>query len=131
ALRERSPGRAGPRGRRAGGGGGRVSVTRAVGVESSRLPYVDADVLVAPFFADDRPLRGPAAWADWRLCGLLDDAVAAGRLPTGLGEATLAPSGGRRAAPRGVALRPGPPRPAGGLPAPPPPAPPPPPPPPP
>jgi len=77
-----------------------VSVTLAVGVESSRLPYVDADVLVAPFFADDRPLRGPAAWADWRLCGLLDDAVAAGRLPTGLGEATLAPSGGRLAARR-------------------------------
>jgi hypothetical protein len=77
-----------------------MSVTLAVGVESSRLPHVDADVLVAPFFADDRPLRGPAAWADWRLCGLLDQALAAGRLPSGLGEATLAPSGGRLAARR-------------------------------
>lgn len=77
-----------------------MSVTLALAVESSPLPHVEADVLVAPFFADDRPLRGPAAWADWRLCGLLDEALAAGRLPTGLGEATLAPSGGRLAARR-------------------------------
>ncbi len=76
------------------------SVTLSVGIEASRLPHVDVDVLVAPFFADDRPLRGPAAWADWRLCGLLDDALAAGRLPAGLGEATLAVSGGRLAARR-------------------------------
>ncbi len=77
-----------------------MSVTLALGVEASRLPHVDVDVLVAPFFADDRPLRGPAAWADWRLCGLLDEALAAGRLPSALGEATLAPSGGRLAARR-------------------------------
>jgi leucyl aminopeptidase len=81
-----------------------MSVTLGVGVESSRLPHVEADVLVAPFFADDRPLRGPAAWADWRLCGLLDDALASGRLPAGLGEATLAPSGGRLAARRVLLL---------------------------
>jgi len=77
-----------------------MSVTLAVGVEASRLPHVETDVLVAPFFADDRPLRGPAAWADWRLCGLLDDALASGRLPSGLGQATLAPSAGRLAAKR-------------------------------
>ena len=77
-----------------------MSVTLAVAVEASPLPHVEADVLVAPLFADDRPLRGPAAWADWRLCGLLDEALAAGRLPTALGEATLAPSGGRLAARR-------------------------------
>ena len=75
-----------------------MSVTLSVGVEASRLPHVEADVLVTPFFADDRPLRGPAAWADWRLCGLLDDALAAGRLPLGLGGATLVPSSGRLAA---------------------------------
>jgi hypothetical protein len=88
-----------------------VSVTLAVAVEASPLPHVEVDVLVAPFFADDRPLRGPAAWADWRLCGLLDEALAAGRLPRGLGEATLAPSGGRLAARRvllvGLGPRPG------------------------
>jgi len=77
-----------------------MSVTLAVAVEASPLPHVEADVLVAPFFADERPLRGPAAWADWRLCGLLDEALAAGRLPSALGEATLAPSGGRLAARR-------------------------------
>lgn len=77
-----------------------MSVTLAVAVEATRLPHVEADVLVAPFFADDRPLRGPAAWADWRLCGLLDESLASGRLPTGLGAATLAPSGGRLAAGR-------------------------------
>ena len=77
-----------------------MSVTLSVGVEASRLPHVETDVLVAPYFADDRPLRGPAAWADWRLCGLLDDALVAGRLPSKLGEATLAPSSGRLAAKR-------------------------------
>jgi hypothetical protein len=77
-----------------------MSVTLAVAVETSPLPHVEADVLVAPFFADERPLRGPAAWADWRLCGLLDEALAAGRLPSRVGEATLAPSGGRLAARR-------------------------------
>ena len=77
-----------------------MSVTLLVGVEASRLPHVETDVLVAPFFADDRPLRGPAAWADWRLCGLLDDALAAGSLPSRLGEATLALSSGRLAARR-------------------------------
>jgi hypothetical protein len=77
-----------------------MSVTLSVGIEASRLPHVEADVLVAPFFADDRPLRGPAAWADWRLCGLLDDAAGSGRLPRGLGDATLAPSSGRLAARR-------------------------------
>jgi hypothetical protein len=85
-----------------------VSVTLAVGVEASGLPHVAVDVLVAPFFADDRPLRGPAAWADWRLCGLLDEALAAGRLPMGLGEATLAPSGGRLAARRVLLISLGP-----------------------
>jgi hypothetical protein len=77
-----------------------MSVTLSVGVEATRLPHVETDVLVAPFFADDRPLRGPAAWADWRLCGLLDDALASGHLPNRLGEATLAPSSGRLAAQR-------------------------------
>jgi hypothetical protein len=81
-----------------------MSVTLSVGVEDSALPKVETDVLVAPFFAEDRPLRGPAAWADWRLCGLLDAALGAGRMPTGLGEATLAPSGGRLAAHRVLVL---------------------------
>ncbi|MEN8158633.1 MAG: M17 family peptidase N-terminal domain-containing protein [Myxococcota bacterium] len=81
-----------------------MSVTLAVAVEDSPLPKVETDVLVAPFFAEDRPLRGPAAWADWRLCGLLDEALGTGRMPTGLGEATLAPSGGRLAARRVLVL---------------------------
>jgi hypothetical protein len=81
-----------------------LSVTLAVAVEDSPLPKVETDVLVSPFFAEDRPLRGPAAWADWRLCGLLDEALGAGRMPTGLGQATLAPSGGRLAARRVLVL---------------------------
>jgi hypothetical protein len=81
-----------------------LSVTLAVAVEDSPLPKVETDVLVSPFFAEDRPLRGPAAWADWRLCGLLDEALGAGRMPAGLGQATLAPSGGRLAARRVVVL---------------------------
>lgn len=81
-----------------------MSVTLGVAVEDSALPKVEVDLLIAPFFAEDRPLRGPAAWADWRLCGLLDEALGAGRMPTGLGETTLAPSEGRLASQRVVVL---------------------------
>jgi hypothetical protein len=50
------------------------------------------ELLVAPFFADERPLRGAAGLCDWRLCGRLSRLLASGRLAGGLGETTLLPA---------------------------------------
>jgi hypothetical protein len=66
-----------------------VSVALRVAVESAPLERLRADVLVTPFFAGDRPLRGPAARADWRLCGLLTDQLVARRIEGRAGEAAL------------------------------------------
>jgi hypothetical protein len=59
------------------------------------------ELLVAPFFADERPLRGAAGLADWRLCGRLSRLLAAGRVGGAFGEATLLP-GQKLAFPRVV-----------------------------
>jgi hypothetical protein len=71
------------------------------------------DVLVLPFFESDRPLRGPAARADWRLCGLLSTLLEEGGVRGVQGEAVLLPSGGRLRAPLVLAMGLGP-RPAFG-----------------
>ncbi len=85
-----------------------MSVTLTLVLEAARPERVVADVLVAPFFESDRPLRGPASHADWRLCGLLSERL----LDTGLrgarGEAVLAASGGRLRAPWVLAVGLGP-----------------------
>jgi hypothetical protein len=66
-----------------------VSATLALSLDTERLDRVVADVLVAPFFASDRPLRGPAARADWRLCGWLSEELRAERMRGERGEAAL------------------------------------------
>ena len=55
---------------------------------------VRADVLVIPFVQAHGLGRGPLAWADWRLCGLLSETL---RQDEGGGKEAvlLAPSGGR------------------------------------
>jgi len=60
---------------------------------------VTVEVLVTPFFACDRPLRGPAARADWRLCGLLSNCLQRSELSGERGEAALFPTGGRMRTP--------------------------------
>jgi hypothetical protein len=50
------------------------------------------ELLVAPFFADERPLRGAAGLVDWRLCGRLSRLIASGRIQGELGETTLLPA---------------------------------------
>jgi hypothetical protein len=52
------------------------------------------ELLALPFFADERPLRGAAGLADWRLCGRLSRMLLAGRVDGGFGEATLLPANG-------------------------------------
>lgn len=68
------------------------------------LERIDADLAVAGFFSDQRPLRGPAGRADWRLCGLVSELVLRGRLSGKRGEALLLPSLDRLYAPRVLLL---------------------------
>ena len=58
------------------------------------LYRVCADVLVVPYVKSHGLGRGPLAWADWRLCGLLSETL---RRSEGDGSDTvlLAPTGGR------------------------------------
>jgi hypothetical protein len=53
------------------------------------------DGLVLPVFKDDRPLRGAAGLADWRLCGRLSRLVKNGRATAEAGETLLLPPGRR------------------------------------
>ena len=53
------------------------------------------DTLVLPVFKDDRPLRGAAGLADWRLCGRLSRLVKSNRASAEQGETMLLPPGRR------------------------------------
>lgn len=53
------------------------------------------DALVLPVFKDDRPLRGAAGLADWRLCGRLSRLVKSNRATAEAGETLLFPPGRR------------------------------------
>lgn len=53
------------------------------------------DALVLPVFKDDRPLRGAAGLADWRLCGRLSRLVKSSRATAEVGETLLFPPGRR------------------------------------
>jgi hypothetical protein len=53
------------------------------------------DCLVLPVFKDDRPLRGAAGLADWRLCGRLSRLVKANKANGEAGETLLLPPGRR------------------------------------
>ena len=53
------------------------------------------DSLVLPVFKDDRPLRGAAGLADWRLCGRLSRLIKTQRATAEAGETLLFPPGRR------------------------------------
>ena len=53
------------------------------------------DCLVLPVFRDDRPLRGAAGLADWRLCGRLSRLLKSGKATADAGETLLLPPGRR------------------------------------
>ena len=53
------------------------------------------DCLVLPVFKDDRPLRGAAGLADWRLCGRLSNLIKSNRASAEQGETMLLPPGRR------------------------------------
>jgi hypothetical protein len=69
-----------------------------LGLAPGPIERVPADVAVVCFFEDERPLRGGAAHADWRLCGTLSRLIQRGKLSGAFGEAALVPAtGGLRA----------------------------------
>jgi hypothetical protein len=53
------------------------------------------ECLVLPVFKDDRPLRGAAGLADWRMCGRLSRLVKANKASAEHGETMLLPPGRR------------------------------------
>ncbi len=60
-----------------------------VKLESDPLERIRADVLVVGVAPTDRPLRGGAGYADWRLCGGLWKLVSSGRISGARGQASL------------------------------------------
>jgi hypothetical protein len=79
---------------------------RAIEIMLSPNPIerIDGDVAVAGFFTDERPLRGGAARADWRLCGGLSARIENGDLSGKSGEAMLIGCGRALRAPRLLVL---------------------------
>lgn len=77
-------------------------------IEAAPLEKACADVAVVAFFEDDRPLRGGAGRADWRLCGAVSRWLEAGWLSGGAGEAALVGTGNALACPRLLLLGLGP-----------------------
>ena len=59
--------------------------------DSRKLDEMRADALVLPFFAEERPLRGPAGLIDWRLRGQLSKLRIRGRLTGRVNEQVLVP----------------------------------------
>jgi hypothetical protein len=68
--------------------------------DSESLARVGAEVAVAGFFRDQRPLRGGAGLADWRLCGFVSRLLLAERAAGEIGEAVLTTTHGRLRADR-------------------------------
>lgn len=85
-----------------------MSAALAVELDAGPIERVRADLAIVSFCTTDRPLRGAAGRADWRLCGRLSQLIAAGRVAGHAGEAVLLPGGGGLRAPLVLALGRGP-----------------------
>lgn len=64
-------------------------------LDLSRWDETARDCLALPVFKDDRPLRGAAGLADWRLCGRLSRFIRANRASAEAGETLMFPPGRR------------------------------------
>ncbi len=61
---------------------------------------MDAAVVAAFFFEDQRPVLGPAALLDWRLNGLLTNMLTVQQVSGSVGEHVLVPNNGKLSASR-------------------------------
>ena len=73
------------------------SASLRIGLETRPLERVPTKLALAGVFADERPLRGAAGRADWRLCGMLSELLLGESMTGAAGEATLVGSSGRLA----------------------------------
>jgi len=64
-------------------------------LDLARWDEAARDCLVLPVFRDDRPLRGAAGLADWRLCGRLSRLIRSQKATAEPGETLLLPPGRR------------------------------------
>lgn len=64
-------------------------------LDLSRWDEANRDCLVLPVFKDDRPLRGAAGLADWRMCGRLSRLLKSNRASGEAGETLMLPPGRR------------------------------------
>ena len=71
-------------------------------VQNSSLPVdkIEADVIALTFFEDERPLRGVAGMADWRMNGALSRLIMKETLCGREGESLLISTDGRLLSPR-------------------------------
>src|SRR3989338_6290168 len=71
-------------------------------VQNSSLPVdkIEADVVALTFFEDERPLRGVAGLADWRMNGALSRLILNETLSGKEGESLLMSTDGRILSPR-------------------------------
>lgn len=53
------------------------------------LDALETDLIVLPFFSDERPLEGASGLLDWRLCGSLSRKIMAGYVDGHEGETSL------------------------------------------
>lgn len=81
-----------------------MTVTWAIELDTEPAERVRADLLVAPFFEGDRPLRGAASRVDWRLSGHLSAMLERGAFGMSEGDVVLVPTGSCLRAPRALLL---------------------------
>ena len=64
-------------------------------LSKERVDAQECDVLVTGFFRDERPLKGPGGWIDWRFNGMLSRLLIQKKLTGDWKEVTLIPSQAR------------------------------------
>lgn len=64
-------------------------------LDLAKWDEVGKDALLLPLYTDERPLRGAAGLADWRLCGRLTRLLRSRRLAGARGETLMLPPGRR------------------------------------
>jgi hypothetical protein len=79
-----------------------MTVTWVIEMDDQPVERVRADLLVAPFFAGERPLRGAAGRLDWRLCGHLSEMLRRSAFEGAPGDLILVPTGASARAPRAL-----------------------------
>ena len=70
-----------------------MSAGLVIELDTGPIERARVDLVIVGFATTDRPLRGAAGQADWRLCGRLSKLIAAGRRGSRR-EAVLLPGGG-------------------------------------